>query len=365
MHHNTNTLDALLGATKQKNICMIVDSLVGGGTERVVINTAEALIRYSHKISIILSKNIIDYDINKNIDIYLLEKENPKCLSLLIKRIEKLQNTEFDYIYAHGKVKHVKRAKLPNVYYLFHNPISKRFSNRGYLRQLITKKKLQQRYKNEKIIAVSEGVKRDALKYNFKPKSIQTIYNPFNFEKIREDSLLADSDIPKQDYIINVARFDSLQKRHDVLLQAFAESNLDCKLVLLGKGNQKETKKITQLITTLQLENKVIIINFKKNPYPLIKNAKLFALSSDFEGLGNVLIEALILGTPVISTDCESGPEEIMTDDLAQYLTPVGDICSLSNSMKKAFLCPPKINQIDLERFKDTTIIKQYLAPEK
>ncbi|HIP03051.1 MAG TPA: glycosyltransferase [Campylobacterales bacterium] len=343
-------------------ICLIIDSLAGAGAERVVVSLAEGFLRLNHEVHIVLLEDVVEYDVDERIFIHILKEKDVKTLQKLILELEDSNDKKFDFIYSHlhGKIKIIKQAKLQNIYYMFHIPISKRFENKGFINRFLTKKKFQLRYKNENLITVSKGIEEDLYAHNFKAKSITTIYNPFNFDAIKSVADVADKDIPDTEYIINVARFH-FQKRHDVLLKAFAKSGLGCKLLLLGKGSLEEKSKIKSLIKKLGIEEKVIMIGFKKNPYPLMKNAKLFVLSSDFEGFGNVLVESLILDTPVVSTNCKSGPSEIMVGNLSRYLTPVVDVDSLARMMKKAFYDEIVIEQGDLERFRDEKIVAEYL----
>ncbi len=344
-------------------VCMIIDSLAAAGAERVVVTLAEEFYRQKHIVHIILLNNIIEYEINSNIRIHTLKEKNPYGLKTLISNLESEDSQNFNYIYSHlhGKIKIVKKAKLKNIFYLFHIPFSRRFTNKKGLSSFFTKIKLQLRYKNENLITVSNGIKYDLLEHKVNAKSITTIYNPFNFQRIKKEADEVDKSIPKEEYIINVARFH-FQKRHDILLKAFAKSKLNCKLLLVGKGSKKEELKIKLLIKELNLTDKVELIGFKKNPYPLIKNAKLFVLSSDFEGFGMVLVESLILNTPIVSTNCISGPSEIMINELSNYLVPTGDVEALAKKMEEAFQNYPDIDKNNLERFNVEKIVKEYLS---
>jgi glycosyltransferase involved in cell wall biosynthesis len=105
------------------------------------------------------------------------------------------------------------------------------------------------------------------------------------------------------------------------------------KLVLLTKGSSAIKCKLQKLVKTLKIEDRVVFAGFKSNPYPYVKHAKLMVLSSAYEGLPTVILESLVLGTPVISTDCESGPREILPQ---KNLTPVGDIGALARQIKSA-----------------------------
>jgi glycosyltransferase involved in cell wall biosynthesis len=129
--------------------------------------------------------------------------------------------------------------------------------------------------------------------------------------------------------------------------------------VIIGDGPIYEKEHLKEMIETLDLTEKVYLAGFKKNPYAWMRRAKLFVLSSDFEGLSNVLIESLICGTPAISTNCPSGPSEILIST-PDALSPVGDVEKLSYNIVKFSKNPPEINQADLSRFDSKTILKQY-----
>jgi glycosyltransferase involved in cell wall biosynthesis len=115
-------------------------------------------------------------------------------------------------------------------------------------------------------------------------------------------------------------------------------------------------------VEELGLQDKVIFKGFNSNPFPYIKNAKALVLSSDFEGFGMVLVEALVLGTPIVSTDCPSGPNEILVDELKPFLSPVGDSEALAKNIKKMVSQPIKITEIYTDRFNAEVSARQYLS---
>ena len=147
-------------------------------------------------------------------------------------------------------------------------------------------------------------------------------------------------------------------KNQALLLKAYARLKTDLHLVLLGKGNQEENLK--KLAKKLNIENKVHFLGWQSNPYKYIKNAKLFVLSSNVEGFGNVLVESLILNTPVVSTNCPSGPNEILVDELSNYLAEVGDENSLKEKMELALNHYPKIEDKYYKKFDYLNIAKEY-----
>ncbi len=123
------------------------------------------------------------------------------------------------------------------------------------------------------------------------------------------------------------------QKGFIYLIRAFAmvRNALPCKLVILGEGPQRSD--LEQLIAGLDLGDDVVLPGFQDNPYNFMRNASVFVLSSVYEGFGNVLVEALALGTPVISTACPVGPEEIIADGVTGILVPPADEEGLAEAM--------------------------------
>ena len=161
-------------------------------------------------------------------------------------------------------------------------------------------------------------------------------------------------------YILHVGRFHEV-KRQDRLINAFAKANIPCQLILLGEGTPVIKQQLQQQIAQLNLNEKVILAGFIANPLPIIQGAKVVALSSDSEGLPTVLIEALICGTPIVSTRCPGGVSEIMTDELANYLSDM-DADSLADKLRLAYYAPPQILPSSYAKFEINHILKQYIA---
>lgn len=166
------------------------------------------------------------------------------------------------------------------------------------------------------IIAVSNGVGRDlAMTAKLPLESIETIYNPTitpQLLKASQESLEHPWFAPGQPpVILGVGRLEP-QKDFSSLIHAFAKVRKvqPAKLMILGSG--REEKKLNSLIQELGLEEDVAMPGFVNNPYSYMAKARVFVLSSIWEGLPTVLIEALAVGVPVVSTNCPSGPEEIL-----------------------------------------------------
>jgi len=180
------------------------------------------------------------------------------------------------------------------------------------------------------IVAVSQGVAQDLAEVTGLPtERIEVIYNP-----VITPQMLVKSEEPldhpwfqpgEPPVILGVGRLDS-QKDFPTLISAFAQVRTikPAKLLILGSGREK--KKLLALGQELGLAEDIAITGFVDNPYPYIKKAAVYVLSSIWEGFGNVIVEALALETPVVCTDCPSGPKEILAG--GQY----GELVSVGNS---------------------------------
>jgi glycosyltransferase involved in cell wall biosynthesis len=166
--------------------------------------------------------------------------------------------------------------------------------------------------------------------------SIETIYNP-----VINDQMLTNAKEPvthewfKSMGILVILGVGKLEPQKDFpnLIHAFAKvhETRPARLVILGWGPDRP--ELEALIQTLGLEADVALLGYVENPYAYMARSSVFALSSAWEGLPTVLIEAMALGLPVVSTDCESGPAEILADGKYRYLTPVGDSAALAEGI--------------------------------
>jgi glycosyltransferase involved in cell wall biosynthesis len=208
------------------------------------------------------------------------------------------------------------------------------------------------------LIAVSNGVAED-LRHGLglAHSRIERIYNPFDFADMRTHAAEAAPGRPEAPYLIHVGRFTG-QKRHDLLLDAFARLRIPHSLVLLAEPEPA----LSELIRLRGLEGRVIVAGFKANPYPWIAGAELLVLCSDHEGLPNVIIEALALGTAVISTDCPSGPREILGEALPECLVPVNDASALAEGIARALKNPPQSSRVDLSPYVADAVAAAYEA---
>jgi len=175
------------------------------------------------------------------------------------------------------------------------------------------------------VFVPSEGVRADLIdNYGAKKDKVVTIYNGIDIGKIKESS---GKEIPyKKDcpWIVTACRLNP-QKDFATLLRAFkiVRETKKAKLLIIGDGELKDD--IIRLSSELGIHDDIIMPGFQENPFAYISRADVFVLSSFFEGFGNVIVEAMALGIPVISTDCPSGPREIITDGANGFLVAPGD----------------------------------------
>lgn len=357
-----------------RKIGLIATNLAGSGAEKVVLHLAEMFEKQGDEVHIFLLEDVISYDV-KGAKIHVLSKDRSlfklfkgfgdkllaKKLKSMINAIE-TEGQKFDLFLSNlpAADRVVVKADLPHCRYLIHTSYSmelREFRQRGKIRRAVKKEKLYRSlYEGKDLIAVSEGIKKDLDKMGIGYASCEVIYNPFNIEAIRE---LGEEETVHEiegEYLLCASAFRPV-KRHDILLEAYSKLTDPLPLKLLCNPDPK----LEKMIDTLGIRNKVEILGFTKNPYPVIKNAKLLILSSEREGLPTVLIESLILGTPIVSTNCHSGPSEILTGDLSVYLARVNDPDDLSQKIASALNFYPEIEESVLEKFSMDSIYRKYV----
>ena len=198
----------------------------------------------------------------------------------------------------------------------------------------------------DRVVAVSDGVADNfAFKLKFPRERISRIYNPADIADIEllaravpDHPWMSDDGPP----VILAAGRLARVKDYPTLLRAFRQvsRNRDVRLIILGEGSWRQ--RLEKLICKLGLQENVSLPDWVSNPYAFMSRATLFVLSSRNEGLGNVLIEAMACGCPCVSTDCPSGPAEILDNGRFGPLVPVGDDSALAAAMERVLDSPPE-----------------------
>jgi glycosyltransferase involved in cell wall biosynthesis len=186
------------------------------------------------------------------------------------------------------------------------------------------------------------------------------VLTPEFYRKLAEPILHFALGDEKRPVIISVGRLVA-SKDFPALIRAFAQVRKDIPslLLILGEGEQRPA--LERLIADLKLGDDVALPGYTTNPYTHIARAKLFVLSSAYEAFGNVLVEALAAGTPVVATDC-SGPREILQNGRFGELVAVGDTEALARAMVKVLRAGGPIPPSDyLEQFQLESVVDAYV----
>lgn len=219
-------------------------------------------------------------------------------------------------------------------------------------------------YHGRHLVAVSSGVAESVQEamssWPFTPASLRVIVNPCPLDSIHRQMVMDEPKLPKVPYIVTVARLVPA-KDQDLLIRAYARSKVELPLVLVGDG--QERPRLEALAAKLGVEQKIIFAGQRNNPYPWMHHARLFALSSRFEGMGIVLFEALACGTPVVSVDCPGGIREILKGELEQCVVPHSEE-GLAQGIAAALEGnKPPVKEAWLSDFRPETVAQRFLEP--
>lgn len=327
-------------------LSLFLPNLSGGGAERIMLNLSKEFISRGHNIDLVLVNAKGEYisDIPEDVDVVNFNRS--RTLSALPDLIQYLRENEPKGLLStstHANIISIwaKIISLCSTNIVVRQPNIPSMGMPTSLKERLLDFFISYFYPfADDIVAISHGGKEDLAKnYQIGSEKISVIHNPNNIEQIfrmkRERSGLPEfeTDI----VILGVGRlnevkdFTTLIRSFNVLLQ-----ERSAELVILGKGNQRS--KLEQLAADLQICDYVHLPGFVENPYKYMARADVFVLSSKWEGFGNVLVEAMACGTPVVSTDCPGGPREILQNGRYGKLVPVGDEIALAQAIKET-LC--------------------------
>jgi len=337
----------------------LIGSLSGAGAEKTILTIAAGLSDKGHEVHLFVLKNISDYLAPPSIKIHFIDQYdvNPrKALKKVSQDLGKLN------LFVSSRAEFYGSVQASINYCSVHiTPTEWLRKRRGFavIKSYLQKIKLGKKFANKNLIALSQGIKDDLVEnLSVEEKRVVVISNPFDMDLIQQKANESTEGLNLPDsYVIYVAALIP-RKRHQDLLHAFSRiQNKQVKLLLVGKG--KEEARLKQLVSELGLSNRVVFKNWDPNPYRLIKHAEISILTSEAEGMPRVLIESIIIGTPVISSDCRSGPNEVLVGENKAFLYPVGNIEILSHCIDEILFHKPR-QRIDVKRFDKKKVIKMY-----
>jgi glycosyltransferase involved in cell wall biosynthesis len=355
-----------------QTVGIILHDLRMGGAERVMLQLAEALSGDGIRVELILAhaKGELLSKVPPNIKILDLNVHNP--LAMLVKVIRYLRVSNPVVLISPFEVTSIV-AVLAKLLSRSHTRVVVRLSvalskhKRAWFKKLLEKIAVSVLYRfADGIIAVSQGVANDFSSYTgISIKRIVVIYNPIISEEFMQERDQVDDhpsllNAVEQPLILGVGRLTE-QKDFHTLIRAFeiVGKKRPAQLMILGEGEDRQS--LEALARQLNIQDRVHFPGITLNPMVHMKKASVFVLSSRWEGLPGALIQALACGCPVVSTDCPSGPAEILDHGKYGRLVPVADAASMARAIEAVLdgehALPP---ESWLEQFKTAVVMEQY-----
>jgi glycosyltransferase involved in cell wall biosynthesis len=357
------------------HVAIFIRSLMDGGVERVILNLAQGFIEQGLRVDLVLTTEPAGpYRSQVPPKVRIVDLQTPKLASSLPKLVSYLRQNQPLTLLSAGHycceiaswAKYLSRMPT-RVVVSEHSTLSFEVKSTKNFKMRLTPLTARLFYPwADGVVTVSHGVAKDLSQVTGLPiEKIHVIYNPVVTPKMLEKSQeslehswLKPEEIP---LILGVGRLTE-QKDFSTLIHAFnlVQQVRPARLMILGNGHERS--RLDALIRELGLENHVAILGFQKNPYAYMAKASVFALSSAWEGLPTVLVEAMALGTPVVSTDCESGPAEILAHGKYGSLVPVGNSEAMAEAILKVLSGNfPTVDPNWIEQFTLTASTLQYL----
>ena len=371
-----------LNMTLKNTVSLFLPNLDGGGAERAILQLAQGLAERGLKIDLVLAKAEGSYlkKVPADVRVIDLKSRFPVVLSKTLALLRYLRQerpmillSALDIASAATLAQRLTGVSTKVVMCVQTN-LSQQFHDKpeifmGTLRSQLVRWFYP--WANE-IVAASQGVAKDVAHLAGLPvEDIRVIYNPVVtsdfFEKAKESishPWFAPEEPP---VILGVGRLVR-QKDFATLVRAFALVRQHCpaRLMILGDEDKREPlikPQLEALIRELGLEGEVALPGFVENPYAYMSKSAVFVLSSIYEGFGNVVAEAMAAGTSVVSTDCESGPAEILENGKYGKLAPVGDHYALANGILATLSNPtdPEVLRQRAYAFSVDQVVEQYI----
>ncbi|MBS3984045.1 MAG: glycosyltransferase [Selenomonadales bacterium] len=333
-------------------VALFLPTLGGGGAERVMVNLAQAFAERGLSVDLVVAKAEGPLLASVPPEVRLINLNGKRVLTSLPALVGYLRREQprallsaLDYANVVTLCARRLASKQGRIVVSEHNTLSMNASRSNTASGRVMPWLARALYPMaDAIVAVSHGVAVDLAKVTGLPRErITVIYNPVVSPKVlrlanelNPHPWLAPGELP---VILGVGRLTAA-KDFPTLLRAFALVRPTCsaRLVVLGEGDERA--RLAALASELGIQDYVSMPGYVDNPYAYMARASLFVLSSMWEGLPTVLVETMALGTPVIATDCPSGPAEILEDGKWGQLVPVGDHKALADAITNELICP-------------------------
>lgn len=331
-------------------ISLLLPDLRGGGVERISLVLAREFARLGHTAEFVLMQATGEFLPEAQRDFAVFDLATPRARNVAPALAAYLRQRRPDALIAAMwplTVIAPLAARMAGfrgkVLVSEHAMLSQQYAPRGGLHRFALRTPTFAGYRLASArVGVSHGTCADMASLSgMAPDRFVTIHNPVRpASRPAPDDLNAAHSLWGTDgpRILTVGNLKPV-KNHPLLLRAFAAmARPDARLMLLGQGANEAA--LRALASDLRIADRVIFAGFHPDPSPCYATADLFALSSDHEGFGNVIVEALSFGLPVVSTDCPSGPAEILQGGRFGRLVPVGDAHALARAMEEALAAP-------------------------
>jgi glycosyltransferase involved in cell wall biosynthesis len=360
----------------KKKVFFLIPSFRGGGAERVVLNIVNNLDKNKFDVGLVTISGEGEYKELLSPKVKHFDLKEKRARKAIFKLRKLLKKEKPNIIIAN--VVQVSIVSYLSSLFLKNKPVVVQVNHSQYLSIIKGINKISKFIfdlslkKSDYIITISDDMQHDLSKrFKNKGNKIIKIFNIHDLDNINKQKKekFSDDDINifKQKPVIIACGRLTEAKGFSYLIKAFGEVKIEFKeavLLILGQGEKEEELK--ELSKELNIENSVKFLGFKDNPYKYLYNSDLFVLSSLWEGLPGALIEALACEVPVVSTDCKSGPKEILDNGKIGELVKVKDVDSLSNAMIKVLKddkLQSKYIELGLKKVKEfdtNKIIKEY-----
>lgn len=329
--------------SKRLKILFVRPSLGMGGADRVTLNILKSYDRNLYDCDLFLNKRQGEFlaDVPNDIDVITSNSHN--VLFMLFPLLKRLKKEDYDYVYSTSGGTNVAvvlasllfRNKFKSVI-SFRSSVIQKEKSRLKAMIWLSLRKATLRYADFCTVVAKELEVDVAATYKISREKIFTVNNPIingDLLKLKNEPL-EDIFDPLRPSILAVGRLIKV-KNYDLLIESFASiaDKTEAILYILGEG--KERNNLVTLSEKLGVKDRVKFVGFDKNPFKWMSKVDIFVLSSNNEGMPGVLIQAMACGACCVSTDCKTGPKELIEDGYNGFLVKVGDGQSLSIKMRQ------------------------------